>query len=87
MYISTTLVEQSLATTPKGILIYTRDGEPAMRLSGFNTYYGNGTDCPNILDPFTGQRHPLWSMAAATDSKLPDEQAAITAASPARSSC
>jgi len=55
-YIPSKLVEHALKTAPKEIQIYTRDGEPAMHLSGSNCYFGNGTDCPNILDPFTGQR-------------------------------
>jgi len=54
--IPSSLVERSLESAPKEIQIYTRDGKPAMRLSGRNCYFGNGTDCPNILDPFTGQR-------------------------------
>jgi len=55
-YIPSKLVENALKTAPKEIQIYTRDGEPAMHLSGSNCYFGNGTDCPYILDPFTGQR-------------------------------
>jgi len=55
-YIPSRLVEHALETAPKEIQIYTRDGDPAMRLSGRNCYFGNGTDCPYILDPFTGQR-------------------------------
>lgn len=58
-YIPAKLVEQALTTAPKEIQIYNRDGAPAMHLSGYNNYYGNGTDCPNILDPFTGQRRPF----------------------------
>ncbi|MEW5815740.1 MAG: trimethylamine methyltransferase family protein [Spirochaetota bacterium] len=55
-YIPSNLVESALETAPKEIQIYTRNGEPAMRLSARNCYFGNGTDCPNILDPFTGQK-------------------------------
>ena len=58
-YIPTKLVEQALSTAPKEIQIYTRDGEPAMLLSSSNSYYGNGTDCPNVRDPFTGERRPF----------------------------
>jgi len=58
-YIPSKLVEHALESAPKEIQIYTRDGEPAMRLAGSNCYFGNGTDCPNILDPFTGQRRPF----------------------------
>jgi trimethylamine--corrinoid protein Co-methyltransferase len=55
-YIPSRLVERALDTAPKEIQIYTRDGKPAMQLSGWNCYFGNGTDCPYILDPSTGQR-------------------------------
>ena len=55
-YIPTQLVESALKTAPQEIQIYNRDGEPSMLLSGSNCYFGNGTDCPNILDPVTGQR-------------------------------
>jgi len=55
-YIPSNLVDRALESAPREIQIYTRDGEPAMRLAGSNCYFGNGTDCPNILDPFTGQR-------------------------------
>jgi trimethylamine--corrinoid protein Co-methyltransferase len=58
-YIPAKLVERALSSAPKEIQIYTRDGEPAMKLSGSNNYYGNGTDCPNLLDPFTGERRPF----------------------------
>lgn len=55
-YIPSKLVEGALETAPKEIQLYTRDGEPSMQLSGWNCYFGNGTDCPYILDPFTSQR-------------------------------
>lgn len=55
-YIPSYLVQKSLRSTPKQVLIYTRDGELAMRLGGSNSYFGTGSDCPYILDSFTGER-------------------------------
>lgn len=56
VYIPSYLVEKSLKSVPKQVLIYTRDGKLAMRLGGSNSYFGTGSDCPYILDSFTGER-------------------------------
>jgi len=56
VYIPSYLVEKSLNSAPKQVLIYTRDGKLAMRLGGSNSYFGTGSDCPYILDSFTGER-------------------------------
>ena len=50
------LVTKALATTPKHITLCDRSGLVAMRAGGYNTYYGGGSDCLNILDHRTGQR-------------------------------
>jgi len=50
------LVENALRSAPQKVLIYTRDGDLAMRLEGSNSYFGTGSDCPFILDSFTGER-------------------------------
>jgi trimethylamine--corrinoid protein Co-methyltransferase len=50
------LVEESLDITPKKIPIYSREGELSMQLEGYNSYFGNGSDCPNVRDPYTGVR-------------------------------
>ena len=49
------LVERALKTAPKSIQVYNRPGEPAMRLEGWNSYYGTGSDCPSAIDPDTGR--------------------------------
>ncbi len=54
-HIPSYLVEQSLRYAPKKILIYSREGKLAMRLEGTNSYFGTGSDCPNIIDSFTGK--------------------------------
>ena len=43
-------VEWALGLAPKQILIYDQEGQPAIRMSGRKTYYGNGCDLLNIID-------------------------------------
>jgi trimethylamine--corrinoid protein Co-methyltransferase len=50
------MVERALATAPKRITLYNRNGQVAMRAGGYNTYYGGGSDCLNVLDHHTGER-------------------------------
>jgi trimethylamine--corrinoid protein Co-methyltransferase len=50
------IVEKALALTPKRMTLYDRHGQVAIRAWGYNTYYGGGSDCLNILDHRTGQR-------------------------------
>jgi len=56
------MVTRALATTPKRLTLYDRNGKVAIRAGGYNSYYGGGSDCLNILDHRTGQRRrPLLS--------------------------
>ncbi|MFM8319594.1 MAG: trimethylamine methyltransferase family protein [Chloroflexota bacterium] len=50
------MVSRALLTAPKQILLYNRHGKVAMRAGGYNSYYGGGSDCLNILDHHTGKR-------------------------------
>ena len=50
------MVTQALATAPTSITLYNRNGKVAMRAGKYNTYYGGGSDCLNILDHRTGER-------------------------------
>ena len=50
------MVKQALATTPRTIKLYDRNGKLAMHAGGYNSYYGGGSDCLNILDHRTGER-------------------------------
>jgi trimethylamine--corrinoid protein Co-methyltransferase len=54
--ISEHVVEKALAVTPKRMTLYDRHGRVAIRAWGYNTYFGGGSDCLNILDHRTGQR-------------------------------
>ncbi|HEY5157979.1 MAG TPA: trimethylamine methyltransferase family protein [Anaerolineales bacterium] len=50
------IVTRALATAPKSITLYDRNGKVAIRAGKYNSYYGGGSDCLNILDHRTGQR-------------------------------
>ncbi len=52
------LVTRALASAPKRMILYNRNGQVAMRAWGYNSYFGGGSDCLNILDHRTGQRRP-----------------------------
>jgi trimethylamine--corrinoid protein Co-methyltransferase len=49
-------VEKALALAPKRMTLYDRNGQVAIRAWGYNTYYGGGSDCLNVLDHRTGER-------------------------------
>ena len=54
------MVARALSTAPKSITLYNRKGQVAMRAGKYNTYYGGGSDCLNILDHRTGlRRRPI----------------------------
>ncbi len=55
------LVESAIRSAPSGITIYDRNGRPAMFLEGRNVYYGTGSDCPYLLDSFSGKRREFLS--------------------------
>ena len=44
------MVKQALSTAPKSITLHDRKGNVAMQAGKYNTYYGGGSDCLNILD-------------------------------------
>jgi len=52
------MVTKALSTAPKRMTLYDRNGRVAMRAWGYNSYFGGGSDCLNILDHRTGERRP-----------------------------
>jgi trimethylamine--corrinoid protein Co-methyltransferase len=54
--IPTDLIEWALRSAPSRITVYDRLGEPKMYLEGTKSYFGTGSDCPNIIDHNTGER-------------------------------
>ena len=52
------LVEESLKSTPPGFILYDREGAPACRVEGRNSYFGTGVTNPTFLDFETHERKP-----------------------------
>lgn len=56
------LVEECLRRVPRRMTLYDRRGRVAMRACDYNTHFGGGSDCLNVLDHLTGERRdPLLS--------------------------
>jgi trimethylamine--corrinoid protein Co-methyltransferase len=66
------LVRQAIDAAPEGIMIYSRDGQPAMYLGGENAYYGTGMDSPDVWDPYTHERRPVTKDDIAKAARLVD---------------
>lgn len=50
------IIENALQTALKYIPIYNRDGHLVMHLGSGENYFGTGSDTPNTIDPYTGER-------------------------------
>jgi trimethylamine--corrinoid protein Co-methyltransferase len=50
------LVEDALRRVPRRMTLYDRRGRTAIRACDYNTHFGGGSDCLNVLDHVTGQR-------------------------------
>jgi trimethylamine--corrinoid protein Co-methyltransferase len=50
------MVAAALRRAPRRLTLYDRGGSPAIRACDFNTYFGGGSDCLNLLDHRSGQR-------------------------------
>ena len=50
------MVTKALASAPKKLTLYDRKGGPVIRAWGYNSYFGGGSDCLNVLDHRTGER-------------------------------
>ena len=66
------LVEAAIASTPGRIVMCDRDGEPAVFLEGTKTYFGTGSDCLNVLDPFSGEHRKFTQTDIADSYRLCD---------------
>ena len=54
--IPTYMVTKALSLAPKQLTLYNRHGKVTIRAGGYNSYFGGGSDCLNILDYHTGER-------------------------------
>jgi len=50
------LVERALAGAPSRFEVFARDGAPAMRLGGHDSYFGTGSDLMHVYDLESGER-------------------------------
>jgi trimethylamine--corrinoid protein Co-methyltransferase len=76
-YIPGGLVERAIRSAPSRVTIYDRNGHPCMHLEGRNVYYGTGSDCPHLMDSFTGQRREFLSKDVEDAVRLVDALAYI----------
>ncbi len=72
VFIPPRLVEWALRQAPPGVTLYDRAGQAAMELEGGKVYYGTGSDCPNVIDPYSGQRRKGTLQDVADLSRLCD---------------
>jgi len=61
VFIPSGLVQAAIRSAPSKVTIYDRNGGAAMCLEGRNVYYGTGSDCPYLLDSFSGDRREFLS--------------------------
>lgn len=66
------VIDRALASAPKGVMIYDRDGNPAMDLSAGHIYFGSLTNGFKYLDPATDQELPLGKKEEAAMVRLSD---------------
>jgi len=66
------LVQQALESAPRQVVIYDRQGRPAMRLGQGRSYFGANMDAPMLLDPQSGQHRPQEEADDARHARLID---------------
>lgn len=66
------MVEDALRKAPRRLTLYDRNGKVAIRAWDYNTYYGGGSDCLNILDHHTGERREPTLADVVSASRLID---------------
>jgi trimethylamine---corrinoid protein Co-methyltransferase len=54
--IGSQMVERALATVPREVTLYDRNGEPRLVFAGRGTYFGTGSDCMYCFDHRTSER-------------------------------
>lgn len=50
------MVSKALSSAPQRLTLYDRFKIPRIRATGYNTYFGGGSDCMTVLDHQTGER-------------------------------
>lgn len=73
--IPSSLIEKTVHLAPKQIILYSQDGQPAMRLCAGNSYFGPGENTLYMVDTFSGERRK-WTIADINDCVALQEQLA-----------
>jgi trimethylamine--corrinoid protein Co-methyltransferase len=66
------LVSEALQEAPSSVTFYTRDGEPAMLLEGYEVHFGTYGTAPFFYDPYTGERRQSTKQSIANAAKVCD---------------
>lgn len=66
------MVERAMRTAPRNVTICDRSGRRVMALGGNRTYFGVGSDCMYIYDPYTGERRRAVMQDVCNGIKLVD---------------
>lgn len=66
------LVEWAIRSAPSQVVLCDRDGNPAIRVEGYKPYYGTGSDCIFVIDPYSGERRSATLKDVADFAKLVD---------------
>jgi len=66
------LIDAARETAPSVIDVFSRDGQPAMSLGGYNSYFGTGSDLMSTWDLETGEHRPSRLDDVARVSRLSD---------------
>jgi trimethylamine--corrinoid protein Co-methyltransferase len=72
-YVPAWLVEKAVNSAPKQIIIYTIDGQPVMRLTNGNFYFGTGENTVFMIDGSTGERR-RWTKKDVTNAVVLQDQ-------------
>ena len=66
------LVEWAVRVAPKRVVMCDRDGNAAMFLEGYRSYYGTGSDTPFVIDATNGKRRQTVLADVANVARLVD---------------
>jgi len=72
VHIPASLVKQALSTVPARFTLYTRTGEPAIRVEPNRAHFGPGPTCCNFIDPDSGERRLFVKRDAALAARVCD---------------
>ena len=66
------LIQEALGAVPPRFTLYTRTGEPAIKVEPNRPHFGPGPTCPYFIDPATSERRPFVKNDAAIVARVCD---------------